>query len=96
MIAVAAEKDVRNIGRIRMRRILDASAASPMPFIEDAIEPGSVVHTDGWLGYLRLKGMPYQHEVSFLKGNRKTPSELMPRVHPAISLLKCWLLGTHQ
>ncbi len=33
--------------------------------------------------------------VTFLKGN-KTPSELMPRVHRVISLLKRWLMGTHQ
>ena len=38
----------------------------------------------------------YRHEVTFLKGKKKTPSELMPRVHRVISLLKRWLLGTHQ
>ena len=38
----------------------------------------------------------YQHEFTFLKGKKKTPSELMPRVHRVISLLKRWLLGTHQ
>ena len=38
----------------------------------------------------------YKHEVTFLKGKKKTPSELMPRVHRVISLLKRWLLGTHQ
>ncbi len=48
-IAVAAEKDGLGIGRIRMRRILDASADCLMPFVEDSVEPGSVVHTDGWL-----------------------------------------------
>jgi hypothetical protein len=31
-----------------------------------------------------------------LKGNSKTASELRPRVHLAVSLLKLWLLGTHQ
>jgi transposase-like protein len=93
---VAAEEDGRGIGRIRMRCILDASAASLMPFIEDAIEPGSVVHTDGWLGYMPLKSRPYEHQVSYLKGNSKTASELMPRAHLAVSLLKRWLLGTHQ
>jgi hypothetical protein len=34
MIAVAVEEDGVGIGRIRMRRILDASAESLMPFIE--------------------------------------------------------------
>lgn len=47
LIVVAAQEEDRNIGRIRMRRIPDASAASLMPFVCDSIEPGSIVHTDG-------------------------------------------------
>ena len=96
MIAVAAEEDGAGIGRIRMLRILDASAESLVPFIEDCVEPGSVVHTDGWLGYLPLEGKDYRHRVTYLKGNSKTASELMPRVHRVAALLKRWLLGTHQ
>ena len=96
MIAVAAEEDGHGIGRIRMRRILDASADSLIPFIENSIEPGSTVHTDGWLGYLPLDGEEYRHEITYLKGNSKTASELMPRVHRVVALLKRWLLGTHQ
>lgn len=96
MIAVAAEADGRGIGRIRMRRIADASAENLMPFIEDSVEPGSVVHTDGWLGYQPLEGSDYRHKITFLKGNSKTASEIMPRVHLAVALLKRWLLGTHQ
>ena len=96
MIAVAAEEDGPGIGRIRMRCIPDASADSLMPFVEDSVEPGSMVHTDGWLGYLPLKDKGYRHEVTFLKGNSKSASQLMPRVHLAVALLKRWLLGTHQ
>jgi transposase-like protein len=96
MIAVAVEEDGDGIGRIRMRCIGDASAESLMPFIEDSVEPGSVVHTDGWLGYQPLNGKDYRHKITFLTGNSKTPSELLPRVHLAVALLKRWLLGTHQ
>jgi len=96
MIAVAAEEDGPGIGRIRMRCIPDASANSLIPFVEDSVEPGNVVHTDGWLGYLPLKDKGYRHEVTFLKGNSKSASQLMPRVHLAVALLKRWLLGTHQ
>src|SRR5437879_2591503 len=35
-----------------MRQIVDASAASLVPFVPDSVEPGSVIRTDGWLGYL--------------------------------------------
>ena len=96
LVVVAAQEDGPGIGRIRMRHIVDASAASLMPFVQDSVAPGSVIHTDGWLGYLPLQSKGYEHEVTFLKGKKKTPSELMPRVHRVISLLKRWLIGTHQ
>jgi transposase-like protein len=96
LIVVAAQEDGPGIGRIRMRKIVDASAASLVPFLQDSVEPGSIIHTDGWLGYLPLESKGYQHEVTVLKGKNKPPSELMPRVHLAISLLKRWLMGTHQ
>ena len=96
LIAVAVEEDGQGIGRIRLRRIPDASAGSLTPFVQDAVEPGSVVHTDGWLGYSPLESSGYPHKITFLKGHSKMASELMPRVHLAVSLLKRWLLGTHQ
>ena len=96
LIVIAAQEDGAGIGRIRMRRIPDASAESLMPFVEEAIEPGSVVHTDGWTGYDPLKGKGYRHRVTFLKEQKKSASELLPRVHHVASLLKRWLLGTHQ
>jgi transposase-like protein len=79
-----------------MRSIPDASAESLMPFIKDAIEPGIIVHTDGWIGYLPVQAAGYDHEVTFLKGRKKPASELMPRVHRVASWLKRWLMGTHQ
>jgi transposase-like protein len=96
LVVVAAQEDGPGIGRIRMRQTPDASAESLLPFIQDSVQPGSTVHTDGWQGYIPLQRQPYQHEVTFQKGNPQTPSELMPRVHRVISLLKRWLMGTHQ
>ena len=96
LVVVAAQEDGNGIGRIRMRQIVDASADSLVPFVQESVEPGSVIHTDGWRGYLPLKSKGYQHDVTFLRGNKKTPSELMPRVHRVICLLKRWLMGTHQ
>ncbi len=96
LVVVAAQEDGSGIGRIRMRQLIDASAESLIPFIRDSVQPGSTVHTDGWLGHLPVERNGYRHEVTFLKGKKKKPSELMPRVHRVISLLKRWLLGTHQ
>ena len=96
LIVIAAQEDGSSIGRIRMKRIPDASADSLMNFVKEAIEPGSIVHTDGWLGCDPLEGRGYAHEITFLKGKKESASELMPRVHRIASLLKRWILGTHQ
>ena len=91
LIAVAAEERGSGLGRIRMRRVRNAGAASLMPFVEESVEPASVVRTDGWLGYEPLEKKGYQHCIVFLKGRREQASELLPLVHKAISLLKRWL-----
>ena len=96
LVIIAAQADGPGIGRIRMRMIEDASASSLHPFVQDCIEPGSTIHTDGWQGYAGLDSKGYQREISKLRGRRKEASELMPRVHRVASLLKRWLLGTHQ
>src|SRR6266699_6218641 len=48
LIVIAVEVEGKKVGRIRLRSIPDASAASLHSFVEDSIEPGSTVHTDGW------------------------------------------------
>jgi len=96
LIVIAAQADGKGIGRIRMRVIQHPSAASLHPFVEDCIEPGSTVHTDGWQGYAGLKKKGYDHEVTPIRGRPKVVPTLMPRVHLVVSLLKRWLAGTHQ
>ena len=75
--------------------VKDCSAATLHPFAEDSIEPGSVIHTDGRQSY-GLENNGYQRELTKLKNKREEASKLMPRVHRVASLLKRWLLGTHQ
>ena len=72
-----------------MRTIPNASGDSLMAFVGESVEPGSVVHTDGWLGYEPLESDGYRH-ASYLDG------QVLPRVHRVVSLLKRWILGTHQ
>jgi transposase-like protein len=96
LIAIAVEEKGAGMGRIRMSRVRDASAASLIPFVKESVEPGSVLHTDGWLGYEPLEKKGYRHRIVFVSGRPKKASELLPRVHKAISLLKRWMLGTHQ
>lgn len=94
-VVIAAQADGPGTGRIRMRVVKDCAAASLHPFIQDCIEPGSVIHTDGWQSYSGLEAKGYRREIAKLD-TRKDASKLMPRVHRVASLLKRWLLGTHQ
>ena len=96
LVVVAAQEDGPGIGRIRMRRIMDASGENLLPFVRASVAPGSVIHTDGWPGYQSLVSNGFAHDITILKRNKKTASELLPRVHRVISLLKRWLMGTHQ
>jgi len=96
IVAVAAEKNGRGIGRIRLRRIKDVSSGCLLPFVRNAVAPGSVVHTDGWSGYRGLAAAGYQHQVTVISDGPEPAHEVMPRVHTVASLLKRWLLGTHQ
>jgi transposase-like protein len=96
LIVIAAQEDGPGIGRIRMKRIPDASGDSLMAFIQEAIEPGSTVHTDGWQGYSAVEEKGYVHQITVVKGKKESASELLPRIHLVASLLKRWILGTHQ
>ena len=97
LVAIAAEQDGKGIGRIRLARVADGSTPSLHGFIQQAIAPGSTVHTDGWAPYQGLEKLGYSHTISRLKGQGKEAAvELLPRVHRVASLLKRWLLGTHQ
>jgi len=94
LVIVAAQEDGTKIGRIRLRQIPDVTKASLHAFIRDVIEPGSVVRTDGLNAYRGMDG--YKHEPIVVRKQQASASELLPRVHRVVSLLKRWLLGTHQ
>jgi len=96
LVAVAAQIDGKGIGRIRLRRIRDASSRNLEPFVKESVEPGTAVITDGWEGYAGLREAGYKHKTRLVKGSGKDAATLLPRVHRVTSLLKRWLLGTHQ
>lgn len=94
LVLVAPEETPEGIGRIRLQILKDASAASFKEAIEQMVEPGSTIKTDGWRGYSSLSKKGYVHQVSEKVGiadENKTPL-----VHRVAALLKRWLLGTHQ
>lgn len=93
LVVIAAERDGDKIGRIRMQRLVKADAPNLEPFIQEHIQKGSTVATDGWKGYLGLTDLGYKHQR--IKKESVGIEELLPRVHRVASLLKRWLLGTH-
>lgn len=94
LIVVAAESKGESIGRIRLGHIPDASRTTLHGFIQQSIQPGSKVVTDGLQAYRELEG--YVHERQIQKHQPTDAEHLLPRVHRVIALLKRWLMGTHQ
>jgi len=95
LVLIAAEdKGKRGIGRIRMQIIPDATTPSLRSAVTAMVEPGSTVRTDGWTSY-QPEQWGYRHrpipQRSLRPGDDPTPL-----IHLISSLLKRWLLGTHQ
>ncbi len=89
----------RGMGRCRMAPLTDASAKSLHAFVTDHVEPGATVITDAWQGYRGLEELGYLHKRRSQRAARACgddPGELLPAVHRVASLIKRWLLGTHQ
>lgn len=96
LVVIAVEKDGRRIGRTRMRVIGNFTANELCGFVGDVVEPGSTVRTDALNSYVALPQYGYVHDRIVQKNHQETASELLPGVHLVASLLKRWLLGTHQ
>jgi len=97
IVVVATECKGKQIGRVRFKCIDSASSENLMKFIEDNIAYGSNIITDGWSGYSPLsESKDYKHEKKIISGSNMEAHELLPHVHMVDSLLKRWMLGTHQ
>ena len=97
IVVIAIEvKHTRGFGRVRMAHVPDASGTSLLPFVRHAVCPGATVHTDAWAGYRGLSEAGYEHHRTSLRSSGDAAHVVMPGVHRVASLLKRWLLGTHQ
>lgn len=90
---VAAQVEDKGTGRIRMSRIPNLERETLHGFIAQSIDPNSTIVTDGLPAYAGMQG--YVHKPQTVARSGKTASELLPRVHRVISLMKRWLMGTH-
>jgi transposase-like protein len=97
IVVIAVEvKQPKGFGRVRMRHIKDTSSASLLPFVCDVVAPGSTALTDGWKGYNALPEHGYLHKKTVLSSSNDPAHVSMPGVHRVSSLVKRWILGTHQ
>jgi transposase-like protein len=97
IVAIAIEvHSPKGFGRVRLRQVPDVSGPSLLGFIKDAVAAGSIVATDGWTAYNGLSAYGYIHERRIQSGNGDPAHVVLPGPHRVASLLKRWLLGTHQ
>lgn len=82
-------------GRLRMKHIPDRDGTTLEEFVQEAVEPESLIVTDGYIGYQNLRSLGYNHEWEVLHGEPEATEMWLPMVHIVISNLKAWLLGTH-
>jgi len=94
LVLIAVEDKEEAFGRIRLVQIPDASAKSLTEAIRKSIEPASLVRTDNWRGYQGLESKGYTHQV--IRKEAIVGDDLLPLANRVASLLKRWLMGTHQ
>jgi len=96
IVVIAVEMNEGKIGRIRLQHVPDVNATSLQGFIVDVAKPASLIHSDGWLGYSGIESKGFRHRVTVTSTSTDPAHIAFPGVHRVSSLLKRWLLGTHQ
>lgn len=99
---VAASVEVRTregapgtyAGRLRLGVVPDVSGKTLCGFVKDTAELGTIIRTDGWVGYCGLKKLGFDHRPE-VEESPENASKLFPHVHRVFSNLKAWLIGTH-
>jgi transposase-like protein len=94
LVMIAAEVRGSAIGRIRLKVIPDAAGETLGDAVTELVEKGSEVVTDGWSGYIGLSVDRFSHTVS--RSNPAVGQNMLPKVNRVASLLKRWIMGTHQ
>lgn len=95
LVVIAVEVLAKGTGRMRMEQIGEATRIELEKFIGNNVEEGTTIITDGWRGYLNVNKLKYTHQIH--KQNAVlNEEEMLPNVHRVASLLKRWLMGTHQ
>jgi len=101
IVAIAVEthpsrRGQRALGRVRMAQLADLKERTLTDFVRDVAEEGAVLRTDALKSYNGLADAGFNHLVANISDSGDRAHVVMPGVHRVASLLKRWLLGTHQ
>ncbi len=96
IVVIAVEVLARGYGRTRMRVVPSGAGADLMPFLRAVVEPGSRLRTDAHRGYDEAVSQGFQRTAISVAATGDPAHVHLPAVHRVASLLKRWLLGTHQ
>lgn len=95
LVLVAIEdKGKAGLGRVRLKHIPDASKKTLKKAIQELVETGSTIKTDGWASYKGIEKKGYEH-IIIPHSEVEPGDDPTPKVHQIASLLKRWLFGTH-
>lgn len=97
IVVVAIEVfEPKGFGRVRLQQIPDVTGESLIGFVQREVKPGSIIRTDGWSGYEGLEHYGYIRKKIVLSSSGDPAHVALPGVHRIASLLKRWLISTHQ
>ena len=82
--------------RVRLGVIENTSKDSINAFLNGSVEKGASAHTDGWKEYCDLERSGFMHITTIASHAKEKAHTLFPRVHMVYTLVKRWILGTHQ
>jgi transposase-like protein len=97
LVVVAVEiLSPKGFGRCRLRIIPNAQVPALRSFLLDSVEPGARIVTDGLRSYPPATLKDYRHQPLPVARSSGPAHVSLPGGHRVASLLKRWLLGTHQ
>ena len=79
-----------------MRRIPNVQARHLTEFVLDQVERGSGIRTDARTGYDDIGRYRFKHVVTNVSATGDPADVALPHLHLVASLVKRWVLGTHQ
>jgi transposase-like protein len=96
LVLVAVEGDTKKkLGRVRFRCVATIDRKTVESFVQDYVEPGAIVVTDGLSVYDKLGVAGFDHRPHVVSTGGEEARKQLDHVHLVISLVKRWLGGTH-